>query len=70
MEPTCFGAVVVGKRRYATRDGLAFVGEEHAPDCWHGWPAGWQEVPEPIRRAWLNEGRIRRRDIQRFWEGP
>lgn len=55
-------------KRYSMLEGRAYCGQEHAPGCWHGYPVGWKEVPEPVRRKWFGEGKITRRDQQKFWE--
>ncbi len=56
-------------KRFATDGCRAFCGQEHAPARWHGYPVGWKEVPEPLRQKWLNEGRVRRSDVRKFWDG-
>jgi hypothetical protein len=54
--------------RYAVREGRAFCARQHAPDVWHGYPVGWVRVPERLRRKWLDEQRVRRRDIRTHWD--
>ncbi|GAB4206849.1 MAG: hypothetical protein OHK0013_23890 [Sandaracinaceae bacterium] len=61
-------SVAHGDKRYATDGTGAFEAQEHAPGAWHGYPVGWKEVPEPVRRAWVDEGRVRRQAIRRYWE--
>lgn len=34
----------------------------------HGYPVGWIRVPERLRRKWMDEGRVRRRDIRAHWD--
>jgi len=55
------------KHRYATDGERAFAGMEHAPNEWHGWPIGWKEVPEPLRRQWEHAGTVKRRHFARHW---
>jgi hypothetical protein len=51
-------------KRYATHRGDAFCAQQHAEDRWHGYPVLWREVPEAVRRKWLIDGKIVRRDIK------
>ena len=53
--------------RYATVDGIAFCGREHRPDAWHGYPVGWHEVPPDLRRQWMVQGRVTKRQMKRNW---
>ena len=59
----------VGAKRYAVHEGRAYCAREHGADAWHGYPVGWREVPENLRRAWRKEGRLRRRDVKKHWNG-
>ena len=59
----------LGKKRYATHEGKAYRAQMHGNDVWHGYPVGWELVPESLRRAWLSQGRIRRRDVKKHWNG-
>jgi hypothetical protein len=56
-------------KRYATDGERAYCAQGHAPGRVHGYPVGWKEVPERVRRGWLGEGMVKRRSIQRNWEG-
>jgi hypothetical protein len=56
-----------GKCRWMTFDGRAFCGEEHRPGYWHGYPVGWVEVPEKIRRRWQAAELVTRRQINDYW---
>ena len=58
-----------GNVRYAVHEGRAYCARKHGDDVWHGYPLGWEEVPESLRRRWVREGRVRRRDINRYWQG-
>lgn len=55
-------------RRYAVYDGRAYRAQQHDSDAWHGHPIGWIEVPETLRRKWLKEGRIKRKNIRDHWD--
>jgi hypothetical protein len=55
---------LLGNKRYAVHEGKAFCAQQHAEARWHGYPILWREVPEPVRRKWLNEGKIVRRDLK------
>ena len=63
------GSEAVGARRYAARHGVAYRAQEHSRGVWHGHPVGWGRVPESLRRRWIRERRVRRRDVGRHWEG-
>ena len=56
-------------RRYAVLDGKAFCADQHGTDVWHGWPVGWIEVDEPLRRRLISSGQVRKRQIDRYWDG-
>ena len=58
----------VGDVRYAVHGGRAYCARQHGPDLWHGYPVGWIRVPERLRRRWMDEGRVRRRDIRTHWD--
>lgn len=62
------GSVSSDDYRYATMDGQAFCAQEHAPGRWHGYPIGWKEVPEPIRRKWIKGRIVTRQDVKRHWD--
>ena len=59
----------VGDKRYAVHEGRAYCAQEHEADAWHGYPVGWREVPESLRRAWLAQGRLRKQDVRKHWDG-
>ena len=64
------GSAVVGDKRYAVHDGRAYRAQEHGSDAWHGYPITWREVPESLRRIWLAEGRVRKRDMKKRRDAP
>jgi hypothetical protein len=53
--------------RYATDGEWAFAAQEHAVDRWHGYPVGFVEVPERVRRRWLRDGLVTRAVIRKRW---
>lgn len=55
-------------QRYAIHEGKAYCAQEHAPNKWHGYPVGWQEVPPKLCRRLIEEGRLTKRDKKKFWE--
>ena len=61
-------AVSSAGSRFATRDGQPFAGQEHQPGYWHGYPISWSEVPEKIRRNWIEDGMVTRKQIRDSWE--
>ncbi len=58
-----------GRKRYATDGQRAFCAAPHAEGEYHGWPVGWKEVPESLRRTFRAERQVTRRAIQLYWEG-
>ena len=58
----------VGNARYATHAGIAYCARCHGEDRWHGYPVGWVEVPESVRRRWKREGRVSAHDIRQHWD--
>ena len=59
----------MGNKRYATHEGRAYCAQEHGADVWHGYPVGWVDVPESLRRTWLKQRRLKRRDVKKHWNG-
>lgn len=55
-------------KRYAVYEGRAYCAQEHRTGVWHGYPVGWVEVPETLRRKWMRDGCLRRRDVQKHWD--
>jgi len=39
----------------------------HSPGRWHGFPVGWKEVPEQLRRKFFDEYKVTKADLRRFW---
>ena len=58
----------MGSKRYAVHEGRAYCAQEGEAGVWHGYPVGWREVPEKLRRKWQKEGCVRRGDVKRYWE--
>lgn len=63
-------SVEMGGRRVATRDGIAFVAavtnSGAKPPVWHGYPEAWDNIEIDIKRQWIAEGKISRRDLRRY----
>lgn len=57
-------SVLEGGRRYATREGIAFVAVPSGDGTWHGYPVPWQDVPQQVRDAFVNEDRVTRRQTR------
>ena len=57
----------VGDKRYAVHEGRAYCAQEHGAGAWHGYPVGWREVPESLRRMWLAQGCLRKQDVRKHW---
>ncbi|MBF0164689.1 MAG: hypothetical protein HQM01_09365 [Magnetococcales bacterium] len=54
------------KARFATSNGMAFAAYPDSQGGWHGFPIGWNEVPDTIRNIWLREKRVSRNEIRKF----
>ena len=57
-------SVLDGRRRYATRRGIAFVAVPSGDGTWHGYPVPWQDVPRNVRDAFVSEDRVTRQQIR------
>lgn len=64
------GSVLVGGKRFATRDGVAFVGQltrlSDRGEIWHGYPEAWDRIPLSVKAGWKAAGLVRRRDFRRL----
>ncbi len=57
-----------GRKRYAACDGRPFCAQSNGPpNVRHGYPVNWEEVPSDIRREWLAEGRITKKNLRDHW---
>ena len=56
----------VNGRRYATARGIAFEAQSTEDGTWHGYPIPWNDVPNALRRRWLKEAKVTRRELKRF----
>ena len=52
-------------RRYATRNGIAFVAVSSGDGTWHGYPIPWKDVPRQVFDSFVSTGRVRRRQTRR-----
>jgi hypothetical protein len=60
---------LMGQKRVATAQGIAFVAQRTYPgdrNVWHGYPEAWDKISVEIKGRWLSEGRITRRDLRRW----
>lgn len=55
------------RRRYATADGIAFEAKPTNDGTWHGYPIPWESVPGTIRKKWLGDGRVTRKQIKEYF---
>jgi hypothetical protein len=63
-------SVLVGQKRYAVHDGRPYCAQDDGMGGWHGYPVGRKEVPSTLRTRWeKRENRVKKRDIDRYWEG-
>lgn len=62
-------SVLNGRMRYAVHKGKAYCAKEHAKGRWHGHPVGWVEVPANLRWQWVKEKRVKKTQLDRYWEG-
>ena len=64
------GSELIGEKRYAVHEGRPYCAQDDGIGGWHGYPVGWKEVPAALRTRWeKHERRVRKRDIDRYWEG-
>ncbi len=56
------------RQRFAVDRGRVFVGKADNCGGWHGYPAGWREMPETVRQHFLQSGAVQHRDLSRYWE--
>jgi hypothetical protein len=54
-------------RRFATARGIAFEAKPTADGTWHGYPIPWETVPDWIRRQWVEQHKVTRRDIKKHF---
>jgi hypothetical protein len=60
-------SILHAESRYAVFSGRAFKATVNHQGVWHGWPVGWVEVPESLRLQWRNEGKLKKREMNRYW---
>ena len=56
-----------GDKRYAVHQGRAYCAQHDHEGVWHGYPVGWVEVPEYIRRSLQRRRQVSRREIRTYW---
>ncbi len=61
------GSLPMGnKQRVATSNGLAFVARQTNHGTWHGYPESRDKIDTAIKTRWLDEQRIKRRDLRQW----
>lgn len=60
----------VGNTLQATRDGIGFVAQRTRTtderEYWHGYPEAWDKMDAALKRRWLRDGLVSRRDLRTF----
>lgn len=63
-------AELVGGALQATRDGVGFIGrltlETLEGQVWHGYPEAWDRMDPDLKKRWLTEKRISKRDLRSY----
>jgi hypothetical protein len=54
-------------RRFATARGIAFEAKPTADGTWHGYPIPWQSVPDWITRQWVEQLKVKQREIKKHF---
>jgi len=57
-----------GRRRFATAQGIAFEAKPTEDGTWHGYPVPWEAVPCDVVKKWMEEGKVTRTQIKRYWK--
>ena len=59
-----------GNTLQATRDGVGFVARKTQTTddgvVWHGYPEAWDKMDTELKKRWLAEERITRRDLRKY----
>jgi hypothetical protein len=53
-------------KRFATRNGIAFVALQTEDGTWHGFPIPWNDVPEPLVTMWRKAKKVTNRQIKDY----
>lgn len=56
-----------GRHRFATSKGIAFEAKPTGDGTWHGYPIPWEAVPADIVDRWLDDGKVTRRQVKKYW---
>jgi hypothetical protein len=54
-------------RRFATAEGIAFEAKPTKDGTWHGYPIPWEHVPAEIKKGWLANKMVSKRQITRYF---
>ncbi len=63
-------SILYKKKRYGVWEGRGYCAQSTLGqlDEWHGYPVGWSEVDPAVRKQFINEGRLTKRDVKRYWD--
>ncbi|MYB35568.1 MAG: hypothetical protein F4X92_10750 [Gammaproteobacteria bacterium] len=60
----------VGNTLQATHGGVGYVARKTRTtkdgEIWHGYPEAWDKMDPNLKKRWLKEGLVRRRDIRHY----
>ena len=63
-------ATLVGGALQATKNGVGFVGrltiQNAEGQFWHGYPEAWDNMDPNLKKHWLNENVITKRDLRTY----
>jgi hypothetical protein len=57
-------------KRYATRNGIAFVAQQSGDGTWHGYPEPWNKIPTELKDKWIDEEKVTSADLRRYKDFP
>lgn len=60
----------VGEKLQVTRDGVGFVAQRtrttEEGEIWHGYPEAWDKMDTKLKKQWLTDGLISRKDLRSY----
>jgi hypothetical protein len=57
-------------KRYATRNGIAFVAQQTGDGTWHGYPEPWNKIPVDLKEKWLDAGNVTTASLKKYKDFP
>ena len=57
-----------GNKRFAVYDGMAYCAQEQRPGVWHGYPVGWIDVPDHIKKKWKHAQLVTKGQLKKYRE--